>query len=637
MCGISGFIDSSKTLTESTLSNMSKVISYRGPDSSDKILLVNKFANVGMAHNRLSILDLTSAGKQPMEFNGAYICYNGEVYNYQDIRLELINYGYDFITNTDTEVILKAFDKWGVKCVERFVGMFSFVIYKENKVFFCRDRAGVKPLFYYFNNKILLFASELKSIIECELFPKELDNSGLISYLKYGYIENSKCIYKDTYKLNPGSWMILELESFSIKFEKYWDVENYYIANKTDLSYTDVIEKTEEVLLNSFKLRMISDVPVGIFLSGGYDSNCLAGMLGSTNNYNLNTFSVGFENYQDNETSISKITSNYIGTNHTEIICSKSDIISSYDKISHFYDEPFSDLSSIPSMIVCEISKSSGVTVALSADGGDEIFGGYNKYINALKIFERTKKFDFFPNEILDLFSKISSSLMGQTSLSYLREHIELLNKKVKLINIKQPEKLLEEISLIFSNDEINIMLKDPILAHCSNDQYESSNSIVGFLDKMLCVDYKTYMRDNILTKMDRAGMSSSLEVREPFLDHRIIEWVAMIPEEFKISNNLITKSILKDITHRYVPQKFLNKKKQGFGFPVLDYLDEVLNTEISLYLNIDYINRQNIFNPVYINYLVDRYKSNPTKYFKKIWVLINFQVWYNKWIRTDY
>uniref|UniRef100_UPI00404AAFBA asparagine synthase (glutamine-hydrolyzing) n=1 Tax=Flavobacterium sp. TaxID=239 RepID=UPI00404AAFBA len=544
---------------------------------------------------------------------------------------------YDFITNTDTEVILKAFDKWGLQCVDKFIGMFSFVIHKDNKVFFCRDRAGVKPLFYYFNNKILLFASELKSIIECDLFPKEIDNSGLISYLKYGYIENSKCIYKDTFKLNPGSWMILDLESFSLKFEKYWGVENFYSLNKTHLNYSEVIEKTEDVLLNSFKLRMISDVPVGIFLSGGYDSNCLAGMLGSTNNYELKTFSVGFENYRFNETSISKLTSNHIGTNHTEIICTKSDILSSYNKISHFYDEPFSDISSIPSMIVCDVAKSSGVTVALSADGGDEIFGGYNKYINALNIFQRVKKYKFLPNEILDLFSKISSSLLDQTSASYIKEHLELINKKIKLLNINQPEKILEEISLIFSYDEINIMLREPILLHSVNDQYESSESIVGILDKMLCVDYKTYMRDDILTKMDRAGMSSSLEVREPFLDHRIIEWVAMIPEEYKISSNLITKSMLKDITHKYVPEEFLNKKKQGFGFPVLDYLDEVLNIEVSNYLNMDYIIRQNIFNPVFIENLVKRYKSNPSKYFKKIWVLINFQVWYNKWIITSY
>jgi asparagine synthase (glutamine-hydrolysing) len=632
MCGISGFIDSSKSLSTSTLENMSKVISYRGPDGNGNILIKNKFANVAMAHNRLSILDLSTAGKQPMEFKGSFICFNGEIYNFREIKSELINCGYNFETSTDTEVILKAFDKWGTKCVDRFIGMFVFVIYKGNKVYFCRDRAGVKPLYYFLKDSVLLFASELKALIECEIFSKELNSDGLISYLKYGYISNSNCIYENTFKLIPGSWLIFDLEKFECKLEEYWKIDEFYESEKTNLNYFEIKENTKKILLDSFNLRMISDVPVGIFLSGGYDSNCLTSMLQSTKNFNLETFSVGFENYRYNETSISKQTSEYIGTNHNEIFCSKSDIISSYNKISYFYDEPFSDISSIPSMIICEVAKSRGVSVALSADGGDEIFGGYNKYIEAIRLNEKILGFNSFSKEISSIVLKINEAIINRIGSFDIKQNLYLLNKRIKLLNIKQPEKLLDEISLVFTDADINELLIDHGSQYNLVSEFDSPNRISDFLDKILCVDYKTYMRDNILTKMDRAGMSSSLEVREPFLDHRIIEWVATIPSKFKISDNLTSKYLLKDITHDFLPQNLLNNKKQGFSFPVLDYLNDTINIEVSNYLNTDFIIKQKIFNPHYIEFLVSRYKSNPSKYFKKIWVLINFQSWYNKW-----
>src|SRR5689334_13538260 len=381
MCGITGFIDFKRSSSEDILIRMSNAISHRGPDGEGVLFVETNDASLGLGHRRLSIIDLSSAANQPMHFDGLHVIFNGEIYNYSEIRNELIALGHTFITHSDTEVILHGWQEWGEKCIQKWRGMFAIALFNEskNELICMRDRAGVKPFYYYFNDGLFLFGSELKSLIAHPRFNKELNTDAAASFLQYGYVSSPYCIYGHTHKLPAGHILRFDLRAHDFKVKQYWNVYDYYNKPKLSIDFPDALDETEKVLSQSFEYRMVADVPVGVFLSGGYDSSCVTALLQKNSTEKIKTFTIGTTAAKLDEAPFAKEIARYLGTDHTEYYCTPQEALEIVPQLPFFYDEPFADSSAIPTILVSRLARKK-VTVALSADAGDEIFAGYNRY-----------------------------------------------------------------------------------------------------------------------------------------------------------------------------------------------------------------------------------------------------------------
>lgn len=625
MCGIAGFCDFNKRSDKKTLVNMTDVLHHRGPDDSGYSFYENDYAYIGLGHRRLSILDLSKHGHQPMIYENFEIVYNGEVYNFKEIRIELEKHNYTFESDSDTEVILKAYHKWGIKAVDKFNGMFAISIYdKENKkLIFIRDRAGVKPFYYYNFEDLFLFASELKSFHKNPQFKKEIDLDSVATFLQLGYITEPRSIFKNTFKLKAGHYLELNLKTKKLEEKKYWDVIDFYNMPKLKLSENEAILETEKLLKSAFEYRMVSDVPVGVFLSGGYDSSVVTALLQHERKEKLKTFTIGFYEEKYNEAPHAKKVAEYLGTDHTEYYCTEQEALEIFPQLCEIYDEPFGDSSAIPTTLVSKITRKN-VTVSLSADGGDEIFGGYGKYLSNLEkqsnIMKNIKKYTGVKsiNKIAHLIQK-----------NGLRNDIYFENKVAKLTyeNSLELQKLIPYFSTPVLNEKLIKGYKYSRIKTNFDDISKLSINLDQY-DKMFAMDYKTYMSDDILHKVDRATMSVGLEGREPLLDYRIIEFVSRLPSDMKIKNG-DTKWLLKQITHKYLPKKIMERPKMGFGIPIeqwlkgelKDYLEEFLSDNINGVL--DGKELEKIKEQFYLG------RVNPTL----IWNLVIFQMWYKRWM----
>jgi asparagine synthase (glutamine-hydrolysing) len=625
MCGIVGFIDFNKKLKQDTLTNMTKVIAHRGPDDSGEYFFKSDFANIGLGHRRLSILDLSREGHQPFHFRNLSIVYNGEVYNFKEIREELLKEGFEFKSNSDTEVIIKSFYHWGIKAVDKFVGMFAFAIFDKdsNKIYLFRDRAGVKPFYYYYKNGVFLFGSELKSFHECREFSKEIDISTLAQYLQHGYILEPYSIFRDTYKLSSGNYLEIDLKTKEIKKEKYWSVYDFYAKPKLDLSEDEIIEHTHNLLKKSFSYRMVSDVPVGVFLSGGYDSSIVTAILQSQSRDKLKTFTIGFHEKGFDEAPYAKEVANYLGTNHTQYYCTSKEASDIIPTLVDIYDEPFADSSAIPTILVSQLAKKD-VSVVLSADGGDEVFVGYNKYDMLLKFYYKYKKYPYILRYLLSKGINISSSLFPY-------QIQRKILKRTALIGNRDVREFFENMSKHYNDRELKKLFIDKI--EIRNNFGEDVSKIRDDLDKVLAIDYSTYMRDDILTKVDRATMSVSLEGREPLLDNSIIEFIAQVDSKIKYKNG-IKKYILKEITHQYIPKELMDRPKKGFGIPIFEWFKDDLKEYIDYYLSPERLREEGIFNADIVSDRVKLYFEGKLKDINEIWYILVFEMWYERWIR---
>lgn len=632
MCGLSGFIDTKRNCDIKILKEMTNALSHRGPDAEGYFFEENKKSSIGLGHRRLSILDLSKNGNQPLHFNSNIIIYNGEIYNFLEIKEELKKLNYTFDSNSDTEVILRAYDKWGIDCINKFIGMFVIIIYdkKKEKVFLIRDRAGVKPLYYYFYNGLFMFASELKSFHKNPNFQKEIDPQGLNLFFKYGYILEPFTIFKFTKKLRSGHYIEYDLTNNIINENKYWDVVNNYNKERLNISFEDASLEMERLLKSAFQYRTVSDVPVGVFLSGGYDSSVVTAILQRNSTKKIKTFTIGFNEKNINEANYAKDIANFLQTEHYEHYCSKNDALEIFPQLANIYDEPFGDPSSIPTVLLSNFARKH-VTVSLSADGGDELFAGYSKYLTVTKYREVFKG-----NETL---KKISSFFIDKIKFKNLSifQNIKNFDSKYDfinaLINNKNPIELMKILSYIFSDDEIKKLLKsenvNDIITNYENNIIDFKNN--DDLNVLLAVDFKTYLSDNILVKVDRATMSSSLEGREPFLDHRIIEFCSLLPSNFKIKKN-ISKFLLKDIAHKYIPKEFLNRPKMGFVPPLLQWLNNDFSELMDTFFNKDFLNKQKILDKNYVLSLHKDFINGKKENLAKLWLVMIFFNWYKKW-----
>lgn len=630
MCGIAGFIDFKQQGTADLLQQMTNTIVHRGPDDSGQMLYASPSAQVGFGFRRLAIIELSELGHQPMEFEaaGLSIIFNGEVYNYREIRQELEQLGYAFKSHSDTEVILKSYAQWGTACVHRFIGMFAIAIYDrvQNKVVLFRDRAGVKPLFYAIGPNRVWFGSELKVLMADSSFKKEINFSALALYFQRGYIAAPHTIFNHTYKLLPGHFLEIELSSQQTSLQKYWDVTEVYNQPKLNIGYEEAKAEVERLMHSAFRYRMVADVPVGIFLSGGYDSTAVAAMLQKNSTQKIKTFTIGFEDPKFNEAHHAKNVAEHLGTDHYEHICTYKDTLDLITQLPDIYDEPFGDTSAIPTTLVSRMAREQ-VTVALSADGGDEIFAGYPKYFNAAKRIEQLHWIKGNPHSL-------STQLLGWLQSS---EHLAQQNKRSKLADfVRQGDDVArfdiisQAMSFYETQQLINKDITELNTPFKEGARFSSANDL---LSKFQATEYKTYMVDDILQKVDRATMSVSLEGREPFLDQRIVEFAAQLPSSFKYKNG-IGKYILKDIVHQYVPKAMMERPKMGFGVPLEKWLRHELKDLLMEVLDEHELKAQNIFHVERVIRLRDQYLAGKPVEFQRLSYLFLFQLWYKKWMK---
>lgn len=631
MCGIVGFIDKNENIN--ILNDMLKIQSYRGPD--DNGVYFDGKSGTHFGHNRLSIQDISFHGHQPFisDCENYVIVFNGEVYNFKSIRSELEKLGYEFISNSDTEVILYSYKQWGIKCIDKFIGMFAFAILDklQNKLVLVRDRAGVKPLYYYIDENQFIFSSEIKSFHKHPKFKKEQNLEVLPYFFQFGYIPAPFTIFKNCFKLEAGHYLELKIDSLEFKIIKYWDANDFYLQEKISKSEDEILKDIEKILDDAIDLRMISDVPVGVFLSGGYDSSLVASILAIKQGKKINTFTIGFDDEKYNEAKHAKTIAQYLGTNHTEYYMKNSDMLDLVESLPFYYDEPFGDSSALPTMIVSKLARQS-VTVALSADGGDEAFCGYSKY--------------FFLNKFQNIFSNSFKREVLKTGLNIFNsDNVEYINEKLpknlkqtnikdkyikfqRAINSSSLEEMFENASSYVDKNEIARFLK------VSQNQelfkkWEKIGSI-KFLNQMMAIDYKLFMNDDVLTKVDRATMSVSLEGREPLLDHRIIEYMARVPLEIKYKNKQ-GKYLLRQVLYKYLPKEMVDKPKSGFQIPLNEWLRDELKPLVLKYLDDSELD-ESIFNIEEITQLKKRFFAG-VDIGTTIWFILMYQMWKEKWL----
>lgn len=614
MCGISGYYGE---LDPGLIKSMTKVLTHRGPDSygyfNDK--------NIALGHRRLSIIDLSENGKQPMsnEDNSIFITYNGEIYNFQEIREELEKKGHKFKSNTDTEVIIHAYEEWDKECVRILNGMFAFAIWDSNKkiLFLARDRLGVKPLFYYLKNNEFIFASEIKSILENPTVKKEIKLQSLNYFLSLAYIPSPNTIFNNLYQLPPGHTLVYSGKAIFI--EKYWDLQF------TPKNYPEeyFLKTMDSILNDAVKRRMISDVPLGVFLSGGLDSSLIASLMKSYTK-DLKTFSIGFEEMEFNETNYAKQVASYLNTNHKEFFV-KPNAISVLPRIIYQFDQPFADPSALPSYYLSELTRKH-VTVALSGDGADELFAGYRRYYATYL----NNKIHFIPSIFRNMLTKIPATKKRYDPNKY-------LNKLFKALPLPENERHL--FYMQHFEDGLKKELYDNKLKYIQDsslkqvfqkylDNINSNNA----LDNSQYLDIKTYLPEDILFKVDRMSMAHSLEVRSPYLDYRMFEFLSTLPAKFRL-NKLKGKYILKKFAENKIPKEIIYRKKEGFSVPLNTWFDNELK-EITQNLLLE--NKRDYFHKPIVQKIINNHLQRKKEYSTQLWILLNLELWHRIFIDRD-
>lgn len=630
MCGLTGFCDFNKKLNKEHLGKANSVLYHRGPDSGNAEVFEAGNATIGFGHRRLSILDVSENGSQPMysDDRSVVIILNGEVYNFKEIQKELIGLGHSFHSDSDTEVIIKAYQQYGIKAVDKFIGMFAFALYdiKKQVIYLLRDRAGVKPLYYFSKGDSLLFASELKSIYTYPVFEKNINEKAVALFFKYGFIRAPHTIFENTYKVQPGHYIKIDIATKKVEDFTYWNVLDYYNKPKLKISEEEALEEIERLFISAFQYRMVSDVPVGVFLSGGYDSSVVAAVLQKNSSQKIKTYTIGFHEEKWNEAPHAKKIAEHIGTDHHEYYCTTKEAQDIFPTLSDIYDEPFGDSSAIPTTLVSQFARKQ-VTVSLSADGGDEIFAGYTRYHHLYKI---NNVFKSSPDILLN-----TGKVLSNASLKLLPalKKVHKFARLSEILNSYHKNGITEIYSRHYSVREMAELVPDIDSESIGlYDDIGEINNGNDFINKCLLLDYRTYMVDDILVKVDRATMSVGLEGREPLLDNRIIEFVSQLPSELKY-NNGDKKYLLKKITHKYIPKSLMDRPKAGFSFPMNEWLTTDLKDYVLNYINEEQLAKHNLINVKKAISIRDEFLSGKTKKEQQMWLLLMFQMWWNKWM----
>ncbi|MHA1558624.1 MAG: asparagine synthase (glutamine-hydrolyzing) [Alphaproteobacteria bacterium] len=634
MCGITGFWLINKQYSfsfEQVIKKMAKQLHTRGPDNSG--IWFDEMQGIAFGHTRLSIIDCSKKGAQPMvSSSGRFvISYNGEIYNAKDIKKELAFS--DFKGGSDTEVMLEAIEEWGLdKALSHFIGMFAFSLFdrKLKKLYLVRDRLGIKPIYWGILSKTLFFGSQLKSFIPHPNWDPTLCRRALSTFFEHNYIPAPLSIYENVYKIRPGHYVSID-EDIKINDVCYWNILDVYKEGKKESkTYKEIelIKGFASILNDSIKKRLISDVPIGAFLSGGVDSSLVAALMQEHSSKPIKTFSIGFHEEDYNEANFAKSVAQYLGTDHNELYVTSKDALDVIPTIPEWCDEPFADSSQIPAYILSKFARNS-VAVSLSGDGGDELFAGYNRYLITRKL---KRLFSIIPKIGRKLSVKLLNVLNPQFLASFfcypqLPDKIEKLSRILSLENL---EKIYHEIIAIWPPHEINhtIGTHNPFI-----DNLWAKLPNVSYIEKMQLADLSMYLPCDILTKVDRASMAHGLETRVPLLDHRVVSFACKIPLHLKI-NQSSTKWILREILYSYVPKKLIERPKMGFGVPIAKWLRGPLKEWAIDLLSEETLDRNIFTNKDIIAKKLKEHLSGEKDWGYHLWTVLMFQAWFQRYHR---
>jgi len=633
MCGIAGYWNiqsEGRCEFHEELASAVASLHHRGPDDSG--LWLNAPGNVGLGHARLSILDLSQHAHQPMvSANERYVLvFNGEVYNFKEVREALEEKGFQFKGSGDSEVVLAAFQAWGHQCVDHFIGMFAFAVWDEQKqqISLFRDRVGVKPLYYSWDGKVFCFASELKALRSFQHWTPKINQQALGEFFQYSYIAAPRTIYQNVYKLLPAHCLKLRPGQEKPEVQQYWSVLNAVEKGSLGGNEDELSDQLEELLISAFRYRMVSDVPVGVFLSGGIDSSLVAAILQAHSGQSIHTYTLGFKEKSFDESTWAKKIAQHLGTKHTEYILDQDAALPVLPKLAEIYDEPFGDPSSLPTYLVAQLARQD-VKVALSADGGDELFGGYAYYKGLPERLAMMQRIPYWlrkssgallsaiPVSALSFLASNTASFGAGKVFRYASQLSELLPNcnRSKLFSVSHSYWFPKEVSSLLNQ------YSDPYL---HEREYPG-----GFEEQMMLWDIHHYHPDDILVKMDRASMAVGLEGREPLLDHRLLEFAYRLPLKYRLGE-LGSKHLLRKVLYRYVPREMIERPKQGFALPVNRWLqgsfgqamrEEILQLSEQAGLNSELVERE----------LRASTKSGENA--MRVWLLYIYTSWFRKWM----
>ncbi|UCS94380.1 asparagine synthase (glutamine-hydrolyzing) [Echinicola marina] len=577
-------------------------INFRGPDN----LGIEKINNISLGHLRLSIIDLNVRSNQPYNFKNYYITYNGEIYNFKSIRDELITLGFSFETSSDTEVLIKGYSVWGKDLLDKLNGMFAFAIYdiEREEIFCARDRLGVKPFYYYWENGVFEICSQLSPLIEKKA---KISEEAISIYLDYGYVPSPYSILENTYKLSPGNYMIIDLKKKTKTISKYWDLKS---IETRDISYEQAKEELHELLKDAIKIRMQSDVPLGVFLSGGIDSSLVAAIASKLSEKPINTFTIGFEDPKYDESKIAQQFAEIIGSDHRNSICRVEDVLNMLPTLIKAYDEPFSDNSALPSLLLSSETKRYA-TVALSGDGGDESFLGYTHF-DLLYKFNQIKIIPLFVRKILGRFP-----------------WHRLFKRRPETIKGMLGAKSSDDFSwnLFMRNDSLQKERKFLWEKYYNGYKVWAKSSI----QRMADLNIKLWLENDSNVKVDRASMAFSLEVRSPFLDYRIVEFARTLPVKYRYDGK-IRKKIIRDILSNYIPEEVFDQPKRGFIVPMDKWLTSELRQDVVEKLNDDFLKKIPNLNVAKFKNKMNLLLDGKYDYSHLVWRLYVLALWYKEY-----
>lgn len=635
MCGICGILDYSKgqRIDDKIINRMNLNMAHRGPDESGTFIADESNPAVGLGHRRLKIIDLSSYARQPMcnEDKSIWIVFNGEIYNFPELRKILEEKGHKFISHSDTEVILHLYEEEGVDCVKKLRGMFAFAIWDSNKksLMLARDRFGKKPLLYSFKNGRFSFASEFASLLSGAEVSKEINFNAIDDYIAFGYVPAPETIYKDISKLLPGH--ILVLKNRELRLERYWKID---YSKKISISFNDAVETAGNLLQEAVKIRLYSDVPLGVFLSGGIDSSTVVALMSRINpSVKIKTFSIGFDDKDFDELKFARIVAKQYNTQHYEFVV-KPNVLEILPELVERYGEPYADSSCIPTYYVANRTRKH-VTVALNGDGGDELFAGYERY----RVAYLSRTYNRLPSFLRKgLIEPIIYSIPGRADS---RATISRIKRFLDGAALPLPARYLRWVSFfdktlqngLFSKSFLKRIIDAPpdkILA-----PYFDNPDNNELIDVLLEADTNTYLPNDLLVKMDIATMANSLEARSPFLDHRLAEFIVSLRGDFKM-RRLVKKYLLKAIIKDFVPRENINRPKMGFGMPIGRWfrgeLKELLTSTLLSKKSLD----REYFNADFVKAMVKQHLEQRIDYGHQLWTLMMFELWHRRFIDND-
>jgi asparagine synthase (glutamine-hydrolysing) len=642
MCGFVGVISKNRTmLAHDQITQMTNAIRHRGPD--DAGIWSDEACCIALGHRRLSVVDLSQAGQQPMRSHtGRYvIVFNGEIYNHLKLRSHLKNH--DWVGGSDTETLLAAIEKWGIKkAIERCIGMFAFAIWdtKKRELILGRDRLGEKPLYYGWQGKgknaCFLFGSELKTFKAHSGFVSEIDRNTLCLYMRYGYIPAPYSIYQGIYKLLPGCLLTVSDEKPNPVIETYWSVNDVALnglSTQLDGSAADIADELETLLMSSISQQVIADVPIGAFLSGGVDSSIVVSLMQAQSSQPVKTFTIGFDEQGYNEASYAREIAQHLGTDHTELYVTSQQAMEVIPNLPNIYCEPFSDSSQIPTFLVSKLARQE-VTVSLSGDGGDELFGGYNRHVFTHQKWGGISHLPIGLRSIVasgiqclspNTWNKLSKPVQALMANKYQLSNIgEKLHKGAKILSVKNSDDLHLMLLTHWNPSDVVLNGSEPMLSH-----KDSSLNLNGLddLQKMMMQDTMGYLPDDILVKVDRAAMAVSLESRVPFLDHRVVEFAWRIPQSMKIRDG-VGKWILREVLHKHIPKKLIERPKMGFEIPLGTWLRGPLKDWAEHLLNENRLRREGFFNVEIIRKRWVEHQTGKFNWQHLLWNVLMFEAW---------